>query len=454
MAIRGALFDCDGTLIDSMPMWHRVTVELLAAHDVNDPENVFAKTEPLPLHEMCASFCDDFGVDSTEDALFEELMVRVRDAYAHRVELLPGCREFLGDLSAHGVRMAVCSSTSVPEVELALEAQGIRGFFQDVISTGGSVRSKEYPDVWEKGLASLGTAAGETWVFEDAPFGMRSARQAGLHTVCLFSPHGDRDIDECSRLGDILVHGYPELSFALLEDYALPVPGFGSGSDPSPDAAPLRALVVDGSPEPSSAGLVRSLARDADYVIAADAGAMVLREAGVVPDAFCGDCDSVEPTAGDWARSVSRVSYELPREKYATDLAYAIACARNEAARQGRPLALDVTCATGGRPDHALAVMGQLLGAADARPRLVEDGFEARVLCPEGADEWGLGGDAKGRTFSLIALRDSIVSESGMRWNLDRRTLPALSDEGVSNVVAEGGAHIHCHEGVVMAFLL
>jgi thiamine pyrophosphokinase len=146
-----------------------------------------------------------------------------------------------------------------------------------------------------------------------------------------------------------------------------------------------------------------------------------------------------------------------PSEKYATDLELAIDCARHEAARQGKGLALTVTCASGGRPDHALAVMGRLARAADASPRLVEDGFECRVLAPQGTSSWavGAGEGSLGATFSAIPLAEgTVVSEAGMRWELDRRALPLLSDEGVSNVVECEDARVTCHEGVLAAFVL
>ena len=144
---------------------------------------------------------------------------------------------------------------------------------------------------------------------------------------------------------------------------------------------------MDGSPEPSSVELVRALAAGADYVVAADRGAEVLFQAGVRPNVFCGDADSVSPEVAAWA----------PVEKYATDLALAIDCARHEAARQDARLHLTLTCATGGRPDHQLAVLGLLAMHADASPRVVEDGVEYRVLSPLGTRDWRI--DVPGATF-------------------------------------------------------
>ena len=448
MPFSAAIFDCDGTLVDSMPMWHRETVGLLRRHGVADPEAVFLESEPLPLHEMCAYLHERYIPDATGEELAAELLSGVRRGYAYDVRMLPGCRAFLDELRAAGIPMVVVSATSRPELKVALEAQGIADYFEDVISCGGRLRSKEYPDAWEEALRVLGTPAGDTWVFEDAPFSTRGARKVGLRTVCLFSPHGDRDEAECRDSCDVFAHGYPELSVALLGDFAPASPAPASSSV-------LRALVGAGSPEPSSADLVRRLAARADYVVAADAGANVLMAAGVEPDVFCGAADSATDDAARWARSSARRDIRFPSEKYATDLSLAIDCARHEAARRSARLELTLTCATGGRPDHALAVVGQLAHAADASPELVEDAFTCRVLAPKGRPRWQLPAGSVGRIFSAVAVAEgTVASERGLKWELDRKRLPLLGDEGISNVVASDEAVVECEAGRLAAFLL
>ena len=211
---------------------------------------------------------------------------------------------------------------------------------------------------------------------------------------------------------------------------------------------------MDGSPQPSSPDLVARLAGESDYVIAVDRGAEVLYAAGATPDVFCGDADSVSRSVAEWAHAAARTDLRFTSEKYDTDLGLAIACARHEAARRDARLELTLTCATGGRPDHALAVLGLAAANADARPRIVEDGCECRIRSPAGSPVWVLRGCA-GKTFSAVALREgTVVSEQGMRWNLDHRGMDLLGDLGISNVVAGDGARVECHEGVVAAYLI
>lgn len=445
MEIAGAIFDCDGTLVDSMSMWVGAFGWLCARHGIEEvPQE---RVESLSLRDGCALLHEEYGVTASVDELYEEICAHVRHAYEHEVALMPGARAFLDELAGAGVPMVLASSTPVRELRAALAAHGLTDYFQDVVSTedvGG--RDKEFPDVYLEAARRLGTPREATWVFEDAPFGVRTARRAGFAVVGLFNDHDGRREEDVRPWCDVFVHGFAELSVPLLRDYERPAAAHG---------APLRALVVAGSPEPSSAALLTRLADEADYVVVADGGADACRAAGVVPDLFCGDGDSASGEAAAWARAAARASVSFPSEKYATDLALALDCARHEAARREAPLAVTLTCASGGRPDHALAVVGQLARAACVSARLVEDGFEMRIVSVAGESAWELGPSAVGRTFSAVAVApDTRVDEKGMRWELDDHPMGLLDDLGISNVVTAPDARVRCRAGAVAAFLL
>lgn len=447
-AITGAIFDCDGTLVDSMPMWNALVEETFDAHGIAKTPELLAEAEAYNFDDMCFWFHDRFGIGASGEEILEEIRQVVRGHYVHDIALFEGCKRFLDELSAAGVRMIILSATTEPEVRVALAAHGLEGYFERVIQTSETGSDKEHPEAYRYALAALGTDPQTTWVFEDAPFAVRTAHDMGLKTVCLYNDHDGRDRDFCERHSDILAHGYAELSLALLEDYARPS---------STTAGTLRALIVDGSPQPSSAALVRRLAQQSDYVIAADRGAVTCRLADVVPDMLCGDADSLDGETLAWAQGAAGGEIRYPSEKYATDLALAVDCARHEAARRGSSLRLTITCASGGRPDHALAVLGQAVSACDAHPQIVEDAYVCRVLSDQGCATWEVGHEpgALGATFSAIPVGgDATLTETGMHWSIDHHHLGLLADEGVSNIVEDEGATVVCHEGIVAAYLV
>ena len=157
MSVKGAIFDLDGTIVDSMGMWHDVTVRLLKEQGVGSPEEVFRETEPEPLSVMCRLLHERYGAPDGSETLRLRFLALVRDAYSHSVNIYPGCRELLQELRDAGVRLCVASSTSEPEVRCALEAQGVEGLFDFVLSADELGVSKERPDVYLEALRRLGT---------------------------------------------------------------------------------------------------------------------------------------------------------------------------------------------------------------------------------------------------------------------------------------------------------
>lgn len=205
-------------------------------------------------------------------------------------------------------------------------------------------------------------------------------------------------------------------------------------------------LMVGGSPEACAPALLRREAARARAVVAIDRGLDALAAAGLSCDLFCGDADTA--SAGALARlgelAAERELYDPHKDD--TDLGLALAAVR---ARWGSA-PIRVTCASGGRPDHLLGVLGRL-AAWEGPVELVEDDFDGRVL--RAGESWAIEG-AAGRTFSFVPLAlGARVSLAGMRWELERARVAALSDLGISNVVEGPRASVAVHEGAVACWL-
>ena len=149
MEISGAIFDCDGTLVDSLTMRRGANRWLYEANGLDADAVDLVALEALSIWDMCAYMHDELGCEATAEELYEQLCAHVRDAYRNEVEIFPGAREFVAELAAAGIPMIIASSTPVRELRCALEAHGLDGYFRDLVSTedvGG--RDKEFPDVY------------------------------------------------------------------------------------------------------------------------------------------------------------------------------------------------------------------------------------------------------------------------------------------------------------------
>ena len=214
-------------------------------------------------------------------------------------------------------------------------------------------------------------------------------------------------------------------------------------------------LVVGGSPCTVSAEVLRRLAAGTVAVVAVDHGLDAVLAAGLYCDLFCGDADSIGVRAlgavracerGDVRRIGSVLRYEP--EKDDTDLGLAL-CA---IASLWPDAPLACACMTGGRPDHALAVMGRLASWTTSDVILVEDEGTGRILHAPALWEIDV---CDGATFSFVPLSPQAeVSERGMQWELDHKVVPLLGDLGISNVIVGDRATFEVHEGCAFAWLV
>lgn len=193
--------------------------------------------------------------------------------------------------------------------------------------------------------------------------------------------------------------------------------------------------------------LLRRLAGECDHVVAVDRGLDALLGADLSCDVYVGDADTVR----DEGRALvdAATDFEVERHdpyKDYTDLALALCSVR----RRWPGAEVVATCATGGRPDMALSVLGLLAGYDDAPVWIAEDNVTARIL--HAGESWTIEG-AEGKTFSIIAIAPNTeISEHGLEWELDHSPLGLLADTGISNVV-KGTAKIKAHTGTAIAYL-
>ena len=233
----------------------------------------------------------------------------------------------------------------------------------------------------------------------------------------------------------------------------------------------MRVLLVGGSPDVTSSVVLQEAANGCDKVVAIDRGLDALMNAGIYPDLFCGDADSIS----DEGRSLIEEAFCSASDNFSCTMTHNGPCGGGEPpmfeierynpAKDYTDLSLalrairerwgscDVVCTflSGGKPDHFLGVMGCLSAYDAGAVQLVENTFSGRIL--HGGQNWSIDG-AEGRRLSVIALADgTCVSERGTRWETDHLELPLLSDRGVSNVIDDAHASVICNEGVLVAYL-
>lgn len=182
--IKCAIFDADGTLIDSMPMWRDITYEYAASKGIQAPDGLHRTLNRLSM-EQCAEYYRSLGASGSREQVMTELAEWAFRGYRDRVKPKPHAVEFVRLLHENGVGVAVATASHADGVKAALENCGLLPCV-DFLTTCTEVgKSKEHPDIFLRCSAVFGASPGESVVFEDSAYALRTAREAGFPVVAV-----------------------------------------------------------------------------------------------------------------------------------------------------------------------------------------------------------------------------------------------------------------------------
>lgn len=148
------IFDCDGTLVNSTPVWAYAQPELLHRHGVDVTVDDFAQFEHLSLEDECQAYHDTWGIGANGEELYRELSDILIDGYS-KVPPREGLLAFLKQAKETGIAMCVATSTPAELVTSALAGAGLDAYMEFITTTGEAGRSKQFPDVYELALRRL-----------------------------------------------------------------------------------------------------------------------------------------------------------------------------------------------------------------------------------------------------------------------------------------------------------
>ena len=182
------MFDVDGVLIDSEPVWERVRRNFVATRGGRWPDDAQDRMMGMSTAEWSAYISEDFGLRGLSAQQVAELVTAAMAAeYAARLPLLPGAVAAVRDLSARWP-LAVASSAPKSLIDAVLDASGLRPAFAAAVSSEEVARGKPAPDVYLEAAARLGVPPAACTAVEDSSNGLRSAAAAGLAVIAVPRP--------------------------------------------------------------------------------------------------------------------------------------------------------------------------------------------------------------------------------------------------------------------------
>ena len=183
--IRGAIFDCDGTLLDTMPLWREAAARYLSGLGIEVDKALGAKFFEMTVPESAQVIRDEFNLDSTVEEITTGIYETVAQEYHDKVGLKPGAGEFIKALTRHGIPLTVVSSGSEALIRPALARLGLEQNFMKILASSETGLHKRQPDMFLTAARLMGAKPEDIWVFEDALYAVRIAKTAGFHPVAI-----------------------------------------------------------------------------------------------------------------------------------------------------------------------------------------------------------------------------------------------------------------------------
>lgn len=209
--VQGVIFDCDGTLMDTMDLWLTMEDEFArqAGHELSDDERDMLRA--FTLDETARYYHGELGLGSCEQDVKDMIEAYAVEYYAQRSELRPGAGAFVRALAEHGVRCTIASSSPHVMLDAGAAHTGLDRYLVAIVSTDDVGASKREPAVYERARELMGTDVEATWVFEDAAYALRTLAGTRFRTMGTWDKDSAGTFEELTALADHAVRTYEDL---------------------------------------------------------------------------------------------------------------------------------------------------------------------------------------------------------------------------------------------------
>ena len=200
--IKGAIFDLDGTLIDSMWMWGEVAIKYIKSHGAVPRPGFLEVLRSFNTKEEAQYYIDEYGIDLPLEEVIKGRDNMMFEFLSNDVKLKDGVLPLLETLKERGVKMCIATATDRWLVEASVKRYNLMNYFDRVYTCTEENTSKKYPDIFFKAAGYLGTKVNETLVVEDALYAMKTAKKAGFIVAGVYDKAADDEQNEVKAVCD------------------------------------------------------------------------------------------------------------------------------------------------------------------------------------------------------------------------------------------------------------
>lgn len=191
--IKGAIFDMDGTLVDSLffwdMLWERIGNDFLGGKPFRPTDEEDKNMRTLTLYDSMCYLNSIYHIVPDDEILADYAIKMLGNFYITEVKLKAGAEEFLHRCKEYGIKMCIASASNFEYIKSVIENLNIDSFFSEIFSCEKIGKGKEEPDIYLTALEFLGTKKEETCVFEDSLTAIKTAKKIGMKTVAIYDKY-------------------------------------------------------------------------------------------------------------------------------------------------------------------------------------------------------------------------------------------------------------------------
>ncbi|MFP3871113.1 MAG: HAD family hydrolase [Syntrophobacteria bacterium] len=208
------IFDMDGVVIDSEPLWSKAERELLACRNLSYAPQLKSLLMGRNSREAVTLLIEHYNLNERLDRVIHEREELVAGLYQRYLQPIPSVLELIRSIRKEGIKTALTSSSSQYLVRLALDKLGIAHQFDHVVSDDQVARGKPAPDGYLSAAKQLEAAPENCLVIEDAPNGVAAAKAAGMRCLAVSTSVNAAELGTA----DLVVRGFEEVDVSMLRE--------------------------------------------------------------------------------------------------------------------------------------------------------------------------------------------------------------------------------------------
>lgn len=214
--IKGAIFDMDGTVLDSMHLWINIGPRFLDHIGVKTDLDVEKDTKIMLYEEMNNYFNRNGLTSMTLEEFTEIANSMVETGYYKEVLVKPGVKDFLIKLRERNIPIVLATATDIHLVKAALERNGILEFFDTIYTCNELGCDKKTTTIYDAALEYLGTPTDETYVFEDTLTPIKTLAPTDYKVIGVADKWSAHNEEKIRQLADLFVYNLNEIDLDTL----------------------------------------------------------------------------------------------------------------------------------------------------------------------------------------------------------------------------------------------